>query len=256
MKKPTTEQIANWRKKFESRLSFPQAQRDGLHKDGYLFRDIEYAWQGYFRAMTEQEARIAELAPWKDAVIDALAVCCGDCAIGTPPSDVLKLIASINQQFTEQNCKDREDERIAALTKDAEPYAYVRKWHFDGEKPAKVKNENNRWAWPTKFKFVSLSFPKCQPDDVPLYTHPPAPDYTDLLKMIAHRARSFPNFPLGHHITEVFAAIGEEPPEPAPKAITPEDVTDEMVKTSVFVNVFNAKQQIANVVNAFNGVKP
>lgn len=68
-----------------------------------------------------QEARIAELAPWKDAVIDALAVCCGDCAIGTPPSDVLKLIASINQQFTEQNCKDREDERIAALTKDAEP---------------------------------------------------------------------------------------------------------------------------------------
>ncbi len=66
-----------------------------------------------------QEARIAELAPWKEAVIDALAVCCGDCAIGTPPSDVLKLIASINQQFTEQNCKDREDERIAALSKDA-----------------------------------------------------------------------------------------------------------------------------------------
>lgn len=109
-----------------------------------------------------------------------------------------------------------QEARIAALTKDAEPYAYVRKWHFDGEKPAKVKNENNRWAWPTKFKFVALSFPKCQPDDVPLYTRPPAPDHTDLLKMIAHRARSFPNFPLGHHITEVFAAIGEEPPEPAP----------------------------------------
>ena len=43
---------------------------------------------------------------------------------------------------------------------------------------------------------------------------------------------------------------------PAPKAITADMVTDEMVKTSVFVNVFNAKQQIANVVNAFNGVKP
>ena len=43
---------------------------------------------------------------------------------------------------------------------------------------------------------------------------------------------------------------------PAPKAITADMVTDEMVKTSVFVNVFNAKQQIANVVNAFNGVNP
>lgn len=61
-KKPTaTEQIANWRKKFESKLSFPQAQRDGLHKNGYLFKDVEYAWQGYFRAMTEQEELIEKI---------------------------------------------------------------------------------------------------------------------------------------------------------------------------------------------------
>ena len=93
-----------------------------------------------------QEARIAELAPWKEAVIDALAVCCGDCAIGTPPSDVLKLIASINQQFTEQNCKDREDERIAALTKDAAPKEEVRK---------QMESETfEEYDWFYKLKFI------------------------------------------------------------------------------------------------------
>lgn len=89
-------------------------------------------------------------------------------------ADIAQLFADAAQEIRAQ------DARIAALTKDAEPYAYVRKWHFDGEKPAKVKNENNRWAWPTKFKFVALSFPKCQPDDVPLYTHPPAPELKPL----------------------------------------------------------------------------
>ena len=62
----------------------------------------------------------------------------------------------------------------------------------------------------------------------------------------------------GEHVPSLFQKTAELLPthQPAPKAITAEDVTDEMVKTSVFVNVFNAKQQIANVVNAFNGVKP
>ena len=32
------------------------------------------------------------------------------------------------------------------------PVAWMRRWYFDGEKPAKVKNENGRWAWPYKFK--------------------------------------------------------------------------------------------------------
>lgn len=36
----------------------------------------------------------------------------------------------------------------------------------------------------------------------------------DLLRMLATRARSFPRYPLGYHIPEVFAALGEEPPEP------------------------------------------
>lgn len=138
-----------------------------------------------------------------------------------------------------------QEARIAELTKDAEPICYLASW---GTEPSFGVDAD--WG----FEVVKEG----DKDAFPVYTHPPAPDYTDLLKMIAHRARSFPNFPLGHHITEVFAAIGEEPPEPAPapKAITADMVTDEMVKTSVFVNVFNAKQQIANVVNAFNGVNP
>lgn len=62
----------------------------------------------------------------------------------------------------------------------------------------------------------------------------------------------------GEHVPSLFQKTAELLPthQPAPKAITADMVTDEMVKTSVFVNVFNAKQQIANVVNAFNGVNP
>lgn len=36
-----------------------------------------------------------------------------------------------------------------------------------------------------------------------------------LLRMLCQRARSFPNFPMGYHMPEVFRAVGEEPPEPA-----------------------------------------
>lgn len=37
-------------------------------------------------------------------------------------------------------------------------------------------------------------------------------DHTALLRILARRARCFPTFPLGYHIPEVFAAIGEKPP--------------------------------------------
>lgn len=40
-------------------------------------------------------------------------------------------------------------------------------------------------------------------------------DHSALLRMLAHRARCFPSYPLGYHIPEVFAAIGEEPPWPS-----------------------------------------
>ena len=102
-----------------------------------------------------------------------------------------------------------QEARIIDLLKDAEPVAVVNAAFTDGEFD--------------KQKLVAVLVNTVKLGDL-LYTHPPAPDHTDLLKMIAHRARSFPNFPLGHHITEVFAAIGEEPPEPAPKVITASDV--------------------------------
>ena len=39
-----------------------------------------------------------------------------------------------------------------------------------------------------------------------------------LLQMLSVRARNFPNFPIGYHIPEVFAAVGETPPEPTYEA--------------------------------------
>lgn len=66
------------------------------------------------------------------------------------------------------------------------------------------------------------------------------PDHTALLKMLAQRARCFPTYPIGAHIPEVFAALGEAPPEPSPKAgdavpdgwkLVPVDATPEMLAT-------------------------
>jgi hypothetical protein len=59
----------------------------------------EVEWTGYLRRCTEQATEIAELKAWKDAVLDSLAVSCGDCAIGTPPAEILKLVASINESL-------------------------------------------------------------------------------------------------------------------------------------------------------------
>ena len=55
-----------------------------------------------------------------------------------------------------------------------EPVAWMRKWAFDGEVPAKVKNDAGRWHWPTKFKLMPITENQCLRDDVPLYTTPPA----------------------------------------------------------------------------------
>ena len=100
----------------------------------------------------------------------------------------------------------KQEARIAALTKDAERLkCFNQIWRWKALKDGEIIYQYGEHV-PALFQKTAELLP----------THPPAPDYTDLLKMIAHRARSFPNFPLGHHITEVFAAIGEEPPEPAP----------------------------------------
>lgn len=59
--------------------------------------------------------------------------------------------------------------------------------------------------------------PDCsQPSGVQQATpqEPKHRDHTALLQMLAKRARSFPTFPLGYHIPEVFTAVGETPPDP------------------------------------------
>jgi hypothetical protein len=52
---------------------------------------------------------------------------------------------------------------------DQQPRAWMRRWAFDGEKPHKVRNENNRMAYPGKFRLLPVTLEKCLPDDVPLY---------------------------------------------------------------------------------------
>ena len=54
----------------------------------------------------------------------------------------------------------------------AEPVAWMRKWAFDGETPAKVKNEAGRLAWPLKFKLRAVTESRCLSDDMPLFTAP------------------------------------------------------------------------------------
>lgn len=54
-----------------------------------------------------------------------------------------------------------------------EPGAWLRRWAFDKEVPAKVKNAAGRWVWPTKFKLLPVTEKQCMEDDVPLYTSPP-----------------------------------------------------------------------------------
>lgn len=38
--------------------------------------------------------------------------------------------------------------------------------------------------------------------------------HAELLRMLATRARNFPSYPMGYHLPEVFAAVGEQPPTP------------------------------------------
>lgn len=45
---------------------------------------------------------------------------------------------------------------------------YARRWHADGEVPAKVKNENGRMVWPAKFKWLSVTEHKTFNTDVGL----------------------------------------------------------------------------------------
>jgi hypothetical protein len=61
------------------------------------------------------------------------------------------------------------EELAALLASLGEPRAFIRRWAFDGEKPAKEKNANGRLAWPKKYLFVEVSKHECAKDDVPLF---------------------------------------------------------------------------------------
>ena len=65
-------------------------------------------------------------------------------------------------------------EALAQPTPVQEPVAWMRKWAFDGEVPATMKNNAGRWHWPTKFKLMPITENQCLMDDVPVYTTPPA----------------------------------------------------------------------------------
>lgn len=52
--------------------------------------------------------------------------------------------------------------------------------------------------------------------------------HTALLQMLATRARNFPSYPIGQHIPEVFATLGETPPEPGAGSVpmTSDEIED------------------------------
>lgn len=49
------------------------------------------------------------------------------------------------------------------------PKAWMRKWAFDGVKPAKVKGDNGRWRWPIEMKYQPVTTVHIFDDDVPLF---------------------------------------------------------------------------------------
>lgn len=73
--------------------------------------------------------------------------------------------------------------------------------------------------------YVTHCMPYAAPQHPSVAAPQPAPvDHTPLLRMLAQRARSFPNFPIGAHIPEVFSALGEDrpdwqAPQPAPARV-------------------------------------
>ena len=58
---PTPEQLAEWRKEFESGFPSIAKLERGAITGRYLDIYIDYCWQGYLRAKTEQAAEIAQL---------------------------------------------------------------------------------------------------------------------------------------------------------------------------------------------------
>ena len=87
-------------------------------------------------------------------------------------------------EFTKAQIAELESLRAwKAEIEKQEPVAWMRKWAFDGETPAKERNSNGRMAWPSKFKILPVTLGKFFKDDVRLYTIPVvSPDVEKLIK--------------------------------------------------------------------------
>lgn len=53
--------------------------------------------------------------------------------------------------------------------RESTPRAWMRRWAFDGGKPAKERNSNGRMSWPLKYKMKPFTEGRLFDDDVPLY---------------------------------------------------------------------------------------
>lgn len=49
------------------------------------------------------------------------------------------------------------------------PLAWARRWHANGETPAKERNDKGRLVWPLRFKLLAVTPHQCCRDDVPPY---------------------------------------------------------------------------------------
>lgn len=132
----------------------------------------------FAKAGAEKEYRIAALErQLQDHSAQAF-------SIGETYANALSRIAELEAQIAS----------ASAPVVEQQPAGYIRKWAFDGEKPEKRLNANNRMAWPGKFKFFPVTQAKILPDDIPLYVAPQAADTEKLLEAILSLPLPRPNF--------------------------------------------------------------
>lgn len=84
-------------------------------------------------------------------------------------SFTLRDLGIVQAAWAEASARCRAPAAQASATIQAAPIGYARRWHINGEKPAKERKENGRMAWPIRFKFLAVSERKCLSDDEPLY---------------------------------------------------------------------------------------
>ncbi len=64
-------------------------------------------------------------------------------------------------------------ETAKGIEESPKPVAWMRRWHFEGEKEYKVLNsKTGRMGLANKFKWLPVTLLKHCPDDIPLYFNP------------------------------------------------------------------------------------